>query len=430
MKLIYSLIFVLITGSANAFIQVYMHILPDYNGCSGKIEFYTCTQGGFTYTLNYDGNPILMNDPSLAAVCNGTHNFSFSATDGVATYGFEANINFNPNSAGISYVVQPAVLPLSVIRTYAISNNTCNGEINLAIDGGYSPTNLTWYQNGSPMTGASGTSLSNLCPGSYAYSISDAASFCSGMGNPPLIQITIDMLDCFINAENVTCNGACDGEAELIFTNNPAHILITDLTGPSSSSSLFIDNQCPGQVTGLIVHMTGTSAMCYSAIQEPLLLEPNLTVTNSAASASNGSASLTVTGGTAPYVVNWSTGSTDPNSLINLNQGNYSVTITDNNGCDSTIAFTIIEDPISSIVSYKKDKQISVYPNPTKDVVFIEGIDVKSIFLYDINNRQIRISTINSAGGTYINLSNIAQGVYIFKVDINNSLHVVRIIKE
>ena len=56
----------------------------------------------------------------------------------------------------------------------------------------------------------------------------------------------------------------------------------------------------------------------------------------------NGSITLTVTGGTAPYLFAWSNGSSDQD-LTDLSGGDYQVTITDANGCSIDTEFTVVE---------------------------------------------------------------------------------------
>ncbi|MBK9736606.1 MAG: SprB repeat-containing protein [Saprospiraceae bacterium] len=57
---------------------------------------------------------------------------------------------------------------------------------------------------------------------------------------------------------------------------------------------------------------------------------------------SNGSIDLTVAGGTSPYTYNWGGGivSEDRSGLA---QGTYTVTVTDNLGCSTTLSATITE---------------------------------------------------------------------------------------
>jgi uncharacterized repeat protein (TIGR01451 family) len=75
-------------------------------------------------------------------------------------------------------------------------------------------------------------------------------------------------------------------------------------------------------------------------IQSP---PPTVTVTTVNAtclSCNDGSASVTVTGGTAPYNYQWSNGST-AQSISTLSPGTYSVMVVDANGCLTEVFFTI-----------------------------------------------------------------------------------------
>ncbi len=60
------------------------------------------------------------------------------------------------------------------------------------------------------------------------------------------------------------------------------------------------------------------------------------------ADADNGTADITPSGGTLPYTIVWSTGA-NGNSISDLSPGNYSVTVTDFNGCTSMKTFSVAE---------------------------------------------------------------------------------------
>jgi gliding motility-associated-like protein len=62
---------------------------------------------------------------------------------------------------------------------------------------------------------------------------------------------------------------------------------------------------------------------------------------------STGSINLTITGGTGPYLYNWSTGSTSQN-IINLGSGTYTVSVSDTQSCSATASISIAQ-PVSGL---------------------------------------------------------------------------------
>ncbi|MBK6821431.1 MAG: SprB repeat-containing protein [Bacteroidetes bacterium] len=66
-------------------------------------------------------------------------------------------------------------------------------------------------------------------------------------------------------------------------------------------------------------------------------------------SGTTGTIDLTVSGGTLPYGYNWSNGSTTED-LTGLSVGNYTVTVTDGNGCTATLSIAIAE-PVALALS-------------------------------------------------------------------------------
>lgn len=98
----------------------------------------------------------------------------------------------------------------------------------------------------------------------------------------------------------------------VITTQLNATIIATDDDGNTATCTFFVD------VVPMTVSVTGTNVSCNSG--------------------SDGTASVTVTGGTAPYTQNW--GGFNPNALA---AGTYSVTVTDANGCTAVGSVTIGE---------------------------------------------------------------------------------------
>lgn len=65
---------------------------------------------------------------------------------------------------------------------------------------------------------------------------------------------------------------------------------------------------------------------------------------------SNGAINLSVTGGTAPYMFEWSNSETTED-LADIPGGAYTVTVTDDNGCTGTASINVGDNPIAFSVT-------------------------------------------------------------------------------
>ena len=75
-----------------------------------------------------------------------------------------------------------------------------------------------------------------------------------------------------------------------------------------------------------------------------------------------------------------------------------------------------------------KEKLLSVYPNPTKEKIYIDKkLIVNSICLFNLNGKLIQSFEKNS---TTLNLSNIPNGQYILKIETPKGVFNESIIKE
>jgi hypothetical protein len=102
-------------------------------------------------------------------------------------------------------------------------------------------------------------------------------------------------------------------------------VTITDANGCSTSSSFTLTEPALLVSSGVAAtYVCGTNVSCNGA--------------------NDGSINLTVTGGAdcVAYTFNWSNGATTED-VSNLTAGNYSVTITDANGCSTSSSFTLTE---------------------------------------------------------------------------------------
>ncbi len=109
-----------------------------------------------------------------------------------------------------------------------------------------------------------------------------------------------------------------------------------------------------------------------------------------------------------------------------------------NNACTRTFTAPIINNVGMRITAFPGlntnqylANKFSVYPNPANNFVTISANDlnINSIELSDINGRVIKnISTIGSQ--VEVNISDLAQGVYMMKISSNEGIATKKIVKE
>src|SRR5690554_8199250 len=114
---------------------------------------------------------------------------------------------------------------------------------------------------------------------------------------------------------------------------------------------LFFNAPAPTAVSTLSLHDALPISLNRSVTDTITITSPDELLSNieyndiSCNSNIDGSATVNPSGGVVPYSVLWSTGDTG-NSISNLIAGQYSVTITDANGCEVTEDFNIIEPDV------------------------------------------------------------------------------------
>ncbi|MEM6320709.1 MAG: gliding motility-associated C-terminal domain-containing protein [Bacteroidota bacterium] len=150
----------------------------------------------------------------------------------------------------------------------------------------------------------------------------------------------IDTLGVQIVQQDITCTGARDGliiaKANGGFPDYQYHWN----TGDTLST---IENLTIGNYMLTVTDASGDSVTATVVITEPeqlFLVIDIQNVTNE--SMPNGSATPRIVGGTPPYRFSWSNGMTD-SLQMNLAAGDYSLTVTDANGCMVTQSITIME---------------------------------------------------------------------------------------
>ena len=155
-------------------------------------------------------------------------------------------------------------------------------------------------------------------------------------------------LDYSYEQDEPSCEGSSDGTATLSLDNSLISPIVTWQTSPPQVG-LFAENLSAGTYDVVIEDI---SFDCGSIAIEVVIDNRNaLTVSKDGISSdvscngfTDGILDIGILGGSMPYNISWSNGSSDT-ILYNLEAGTYTVSVTDALGCEEIVVFDVLEPP-------------------------------------------------------------------------------------
>lgn len=207
-----------------------------------------------------------------------------------------------------------------------------DGSATVDFTGGTTPLTFLWSN------GASTESISDLVAGTYSVEITDANN-CPASLSIDILQPSQILANASATAE--TASGANDGTA----TANPTGGTGTyNFSWSNGATTQSISGLAPGSYTVEISDENGclaTQTVAVNSFSCAVNASNNITDV-SCSGAANGSVTVVMNGGEAPYNYSWSNGSTSA-TISNLPGGDYTVTVIDANQCQVLSAATIAE---------------------------------------------------------------------------------------
>ena len=147
---------------------------------------------------------------------------------------------------------------------------------------------------------------------------------------------------------NVSCNGGNNGTATVTPTGGtPGY---TYLWSPGGQTTQSISGLAAGTYTVTVTDSKGCTTTASYTVTQPAVLVATASGTNvSCFGGNDGTATVSVTGGTAGYTYLWSPGGQTTQSISGLTAGTYSVTVTDSKGCTAVSSYTVTQPPLLTI---------------------------------------------------------------------------------
>jgi len=152
---------------------------------------------------------------------------------------------------------------------------------------------------------------------------------------------------------------------------------------------------------------------------------PTLSVAGNSLICKGAKTIYTVSGGSSYVWSNNTTASTATFSPVVTTV--YSVTAT-LNGCSSTKVFTVTVNPCLGLPDGEENAAFRIFPNPVKDVLFIEAGGAANLLVYDLNGAFILEHKISS-GHNEISTATLQPGVYTIQLSGEKHTWRTRLIK-
>ncbi|MFM2306431.1 MAG: hypothetical protein RLZZ367_1100 [Bacteroidota bacterium] len=375
----------------------YTVTVTDANGCTG-----TNTAIVGTNTVVLSTTPTTT--PATCSAADGSA--SISVANGFAPYNYAwsngGNASSIANVVAANYTVTvtdtkgcSAISTLTVAiggspvaTTTSSANATCTsatGSASVVATSGVAPYTYTWSNSATTST------ISGLTAGTYNVTVLDANG-CAGNATV-LVETTTVTLTLTTSSTETGCVSGTGSASVDNVTNgtSPYSYVWSNTTTAATATSLSAGSY---QVT--VTDNNGCTATAEAVVNSAASPSLNVIADNIDCNANTtGSANVSVTGGLTPITYLWSNGNTTQ-TAANLAPGNYSVTVTDANGCTATASATVTEPAAISISGIITD--VSSGNNGAVNVSVTGGV---TPYAYNWSNSSTTEDVSGLSAGTY-----------------------------
>lgn len=340
----------------------YLLTIIDTVGCTDTAQFRIESPDSLAVTLAVDQAPPCFgqnNGAISSQVAGGDRVYSYAWSNGATSANlrnvpagrYELTVSDSKGCFGKEAIIiaQPDSLVIGIAAREVSCPNATDGQLQATVTGGTAPYIYLWT-NGSTTANATRLPAANYC-----VSVSDARGClqqaCASVPTPPALRI-----DSF-SRKAPTCFGSRDGEATVFASGGRGsyRYLWSDTLAQNGQTARLLraatfqvtvrdSNNCVvnGQVsinqpTAITVRITPTSVICKGS--------------------ADGSALAVAQGGTRPYSFRWDSIPVADSLALNLRAGQYSLTVTDANGCTTTSQTTVPEPALALRLRVRQTRQ-------------------------------------------------------------------------
>lgn len=242
-------------------------------------------------------------------------------------------------------ITQPASLQANFTPISASCFTVCDGAFTSTVTGGSGSYSYTYASVSNTATVANPT---GLCANPYTITVRDNVGGCTIVTNSTITEPTQITLSSSV-VTNVTCNGGNNGAIAITPTGGP----VTSYSyswSPGSFTTSTISNLTAGIYNATVISGACSRVFTFN-VSAPVAMGLTANTTSLLCrNVCNGSATLNVTGGTAPYTYSLAgIGSNGTGVFSGLCASTLSASVTDSFGCQATTN-TVLAQPASSVV--------------------------------------------------------------------------------
>ena len=289
-------------------------------------------------------------------------------------------------------ITQPIVLSASANANSPVScYGGSNGSATVNVNGGTPGYTYIWD------SGAVGSNATNLTSGSHTVTITDANN-CKTTATVIISQPSqITVQATFIT--NDSCYGSCNGVATTNVSGGTQPYASYQWT--SGATTPTATNLCVGSNTVTVTDANGCSQTASVTINQPsqLIITKLTPDTILCYGYKTGKINTIISGGTPAYTYSWSNFTSGPN-LLNVLAGNYTLTVTDKNGCTTSSSVDLTEPTLitAQVVKNSTDTIIKCYGDNNGEIT-IQGTGGTPPLTFNWNTSATGL-TINNLSGS------------------------------